>query len=205
MARVKAKWVKAHPVEVPEVGAFVGSKPQYRNYVVGRKPGHPTHEYYVKTKRVGNIASPRRLHTALRRRQCVLLRLAGKSYVEIGEEMNIGASQAWQYVTSSVELLNDTIKEKLPMVIDMELQRLDSMLAELWPNRRDPRTADSILRIMDRRSKFQGLDAAERREVHVTGLEGVSNEEIIRRVQGIIESQKEGGAGDAADGAEEEK
>jgi len=41
----------------------------------------------------------------------------------------------------------------------IELERLDKMTLSLFTRRNDPRTADTLLRIMERRAKLLGLDS----------------------------------------------
>lgn len=47
---------------------------------------------------------------------------------------------------------------------DLEVRRLEAVTQALWSKRGDPRVAEAIGRLSDRRAKLLGLDAPERRE-----------------------------------------
>ena len=87
------------------------------------------------------------------------LRRAGQSYHTIGSSMRVSKTRAYQLVLRGLEELQTQSKEKAEGVRELELLRLDSILLAHWLNRSDPRSADTILRVMERRAKLLGLDA----------------------------------------------
>jgi hypothetical protein len=57
------------------------------------------------------------------------------------------------------ELLKVACQETAAELRQMELARLDEIQLKLWDKRGDPRAADTLLRLFERRSKLMGLDA----------------------------------------------
>jgi hypothetical protein len=98
----------------------------------------------------------------MRRRQACELHLAGVSYEDIASQLGFQtASGAYQAVRSGVERQES---ETARQIRDIELRRLDAMLVGLWPTARKGNVAavDRVLRIMERRAHYLGLD-----ELHV--------------------------------------
>jgi hypothetical protein len=100
------------------------------------------------------------VQSAERRRQAVGLRLAGASYESIGHGLGISKQAAHKLVMGALEELAKRTAEDVAEMRQLELGRIDEILLALWTNRRDPRTADTILRAMDRRARLLGLDVA---------------------------------------------
>ena len=95
------------------------------------------------------------------------LRKAGVGYADIGTALGISTAGAYKSVMRALELLAEKTNENAEHVRDIELQRLDAMLKALWPRvlSGDEKAIDRVLRIMDRRARYLGLDAPERRDV----------------------------------------
>jgi hypothetical protein len=87
------------------------------------------------------------------------MRVAGASYEQIADGLGIGVASAWRHVQSALTASRRVTAETADKVRAMELRRIDAIVVSLWPRRSDPRTADTILRAMDRRAKLEGLDA----------------------------------------------
>lgn len=88
-------------------------------------------------------------------KKCLELRLEGYSYDQMAE------LTGWAYTTcrkAVKEALAQSVTEVADEVRMIEMRRLDEMLMAHWPNRALPRSADVILKLMDRRSKYLGLD-----------------------------------------------
>lgn len=104
-----------------------------------------------------------------KRRQAVELRLAGATYQQIADRLafanHSGARKAVQAG------LKEAIREPAEEVLDRELARLDSMLLGLWDKARrgDVFAVDRVLKIMDRRARYLGLDQV---KVEVTTRDG---------------------------------
>ena len=93
-----------------------------------------------------------------RKARCVELALAGHSYDEIALEVGYqNRGTAWRAVQDS---LNSRIAEAVTEYRDLELARLDALQAAHWPQAVDGsvRSADLVLRVIDRRMKLLGLD-----------------------------------------------
>lgn len=97
-----------------------------------------------------------------RRARCVELALAGHSYDEIAMEVGYqNRGTAWRAVQDS---LNSRISEAVTDYRELELARLDALQAAHWPQAvaGSVRSADLVLRVMDRRMKLLGLDQPRR-------------------------------------------
>lgn len=95
-----------------------------------------------------------------RKARCVQLALAGHSYDEIALEVGFAnRGTAWRVVQDA---LNSRITEAVTEYRELELARLDALQAAHWPQAvaGSVRSADLVLRIIDRRTKLLGLDQA---------------------------------------------
>lgn len=93
-----------------------------------------------------------------RRARCVELALAGHSYDEIALAVGYqNRGTAWRAVQDS---LNSRIAEGVAEYRDLELARLDALQAAHWPQAvaGSVRSADLVLRVIDRRMRILGLD-----------------------------------------------
>lgn len=86
---------------------------------------------------------------------CLKLRLEGKDYNEIAEELDSDYTSCRKAVK---EALAHSVSELAEEVRQIEVQRLDKIIAVHWPHREEPRHAEIILKVMDRRAKYLGLD-----------------------------------------------
>ena len=91
---------------------------------------------------------------------------------------------AYKDVKREIDKIRSTLREDAGEIVELELQRLDEMLVGLWAKARRGNTAaiDRVLKIMERRAKFLGIDAPERRE-----LTGAGGEPLVLRVKGFDE------------------
>ena len=95
---------------------------------------------------------------ALRRARALDLRRAGKSYPDIAAELGYsGAGSASKDVSRA---LDQVVQEAGKQLIQLERERLDGLLAILWPRaeRGDVRAARECVRVMERRARLLGLD-----------------------------------------------
>jgi predicted transcriptional regulator len=111
-------------------------------------------------------SSVRRIRTTEKTLKALELRKRGMNYTQIGEKLGCARSTACRYVLSELENLADKCREEAAHVRDLELQRLDDSTSSHTRGRgRDDLPAiDRCLRIMERRAKLLGLDAAEKVE-----------------------------------------
>ena len=99
------------------------------------------------------------------------LRRSGASYVEISRALAsrnppviLSAPRCYMIVKALLAEMNDRLADQVDEIRAIEFQRLDAILLSLWKSRSDPRTADTILRIVERRAKMAGIDAPIRTE-----------------------------------------
>jgi threonine synthase len=94
-------------------------------------------------------------------------RKAGMTYQRIAEAMDCAQTTAFEYVQDA---LRETQREPADKVRELELERLDAMLRAIWPDvlKGNRLAIDRALGIMDRRSRYLGIDAPQRRIVEVT-------------------------------------
>jgi len=88
------------------------------------------------------------------------------NYTQIGKTLGCARSTACRYVLSELEP-RERCREEAEHVRALELQRLDDLYTKAWDlvDAGGSETAiDRCLRIMERRSKLLGLDAAEKVE-----------------------------------------
>lgn len=94
-----------------------------------------------------------------RQRRAVELRLAGANYDVIARQLEYaGPSSARYAVQRGLEM---AIIEPSEEVLRHEIARLDRLMSGLWAKavKGDPSSVDRVLKIMDRRAKYLGLDA----------------------------------------------
>jgi hypothetical protein len=91
--------------------------------------------------------------------QALELRVTGTTYVEIGRTLRLSTTRAYQLVRAGMNEVNAELKETAAQLRQMELERLDAIHAAHWPKRENPRNAEIILRVMERRARLLGLDA----------------------------------------------
>lgn len=111
--------------------------------------------------------SPRRIAAAERKAEALKLRKSGATYDEIAEKLGLAnKASAFECVQRAIR---DITKEPAKDVLELEISRLDAMLAGLWDKATDgdEKAVTSALRIMDRRAKYLGLDQAPEQESSV--------------------------------------
>ena len=92
------------------------------------------------------------------------LRIAGMSEREIADEVTkrgtpVSDTTVHRIVCQALDRHNKLMDMKAEQLVRQEMVRLDNLTAALYANRNDPRVADTLLRIMERRAKYRGLDS----------------------------------------------
>ena len=116
-------------------------------------------------------SSVRRIRTTEKTLKALELRKRGLNYTQIGKKLGCNRSTACRYVLSELENLADKCREEAVHVRDLELQRLDDLYLIAYRaiiGGNNLAGIDRCLRIMERRAKLLGLDAAAK--VDVQGL-----------------------------------
>lgn len=106
-----------------------------------------------------SLTSERRLEGVERQVKALDLRKAGLSFPAIAEKLGYsGPGGAYKAVMTAIRR---TQQEPADEVRRLELERLDIMLQKTWEwvENGEPRAIDRVLRIMERRAKYLGLDA----------------------------------------------
>ena len=82
-----------------------------------------------------------------------------------------------------------------------ELVRLDAILLVHWQNRSDPRSAGTILRVMERRGKLLGLDAV------TSGVAEAGDrlDEVVSALRAVAEMPEPGASRSVADSRDSEQ
>lgn len=87
------------------------------------------------------------------------LRKSGATYGQIGSLLSISKTRAYQLVTEGMSILNIELKESAAQLLEIELARLDGLVAAHWPLKDRPRSAEVLLKVCDRRARLLGLYA----------------------------------------------
>ena len=75
-------------------------------------------------------ARGRTRRTLERDREALEMRYSGATYPEISKALGVGLATAYDAVHNAIK---DTLREPAEKVLDLELGRLDLMLASVWP------------------------------------------------------------------------
>lgn len=149
---------------------------------------------------LAEIRIKQRERTQVRDGECLNLRLAGATYADIAKIMGMAnkavARNACQRAMGEARARRDWAAEG---VKDLELARLDKMLVGVWQKATSGSEAAiaAVLRIMERRAAYIGLDAPKRTEV--TGADGgpievetlvLTEEDRDRRIFEIVEQAR---------------
>jgi hypothetical protein len=109
--------------------------------------------------------SQNRLAAHDRKLRALELRKRAMTYPEMARELGYaGPSGAYQAVIGA---LRETLREPAEQVRTLELERLDAMLEAVWRAALsgDLKAIDAVLKLMDRRSRYLGLDAPQRVDI----------------------------------------
>ncbi|WP_157556254.1 helix-turn-helix domain-containing protein [Nocardia acidivorans] len=101
--------------------------------------------------------SPVSIDKRKRMAQALQLRETGANYRQIAQALDISTSTAHAYVD---EAMKELTREPAESLLALELSRLDAMLLGIWKkaSRGDLQSIDRALKIMERRTKYTGLD-----------------------------------------------
>lgn len=93
--------------------------------------------------------------------QMLELRKAGMTYDRIGEALGVSKQAVHKSVTKALREITSKAAESAEEIRNLELIRLDAMLAGLWAQaaRGNPGAIDRALKIAERRAKITGIDA----------------------------------------------
>lgn len=102
-----------------------------------------------------------RAKTAERREKAIALRLAGATWEQIAQALKYaGKAAAYVDVQRALRQRIEAQHERADELLMLELMRLDRLQQGLWAQAigGDPKAADAVLRVIDRRIRLLGLD-----------------------------------------------
>lgn len=104
----------------------------------------------------------RKAAMADKRKQALALRVSGASYEQVANAVGFAHKSGAQHCIDAA--IKDIYREPAKNLIQLECARLDAMLLGLWQKARqgDTQAVTTVIRIMDRRAAFLGLDAPEK-------------------------------------------
>jgi hypothetical protein len=131
-----------------------------------------------------------------RMRQALDLRIIGRSYAEIADEMGVSIPTAHQYVTEAIERVTADEVRHADLARQMMLLRLDALLRAQWKKATagDERATAAALKILERQSKLLGLDAPARIDItarirQMAIEEGLDPDEAVEEARRIVKAR----------------
>ena len=114
------------------------------------------------------------------------LRRSGLTYQEIANKLGVSLETAHSAVKAGMNEIAEHIRGDAAVLAAEEVARLDAMMVGLWTQARTGHlgAVDRVLRIMERRARLLGLDAAPKRAPDDAGL---APEEAARVARDAIE------------------
>jgi hypothetical protein len=128
-----------------------------------------------------------RAKTAERRHKAVEMRLSGLDWQTIADKLGYASrGAANKDVARAVDLLTREVVTAAAELRDLELLRLDRLQAAMWSDAMagDDKAVRAILRIMDRRARLLGLDAAKT-------IKTVMTTELDERIAALTERMRQ--------------
>ncbi len=135
----------------------------------------------------------RRLEAHWRTLKALELRLAGKGYQAIADELRYKSpASAFKAVQRA---LKATLQEPADELRRLELSRLDELFDSLWERRHQAHVVDRLLSIMERRAKLLGLDAPTKVDIshrlrELAEANGLNPQEVMRQAEEIIRATR---------------
>lgn len=142
--------------------------------------------------KMNSPTSARRIVARARESTALEMRAGGATYRSIAQELNVSPPAAFKAVTRAISKMVAANNELARNVVELELIRLDRLLFAIWPaatERGSLEAVDRVLKIMERRSKFLGLDAPVKTVVGDMGEAEFLND-LANSVLGDPENQK---------------
>lgn len=128
------------------------------------------------------------------RQKALAMRIAGASYQQIGAALHITDTSAHRHVQKALERIDSKTAELAEQVRAMELKRLDALMVGIWKEAvgpdgtmGDPKAVETVLKVMDRRARLLGLDAAQKSEVRIDEL---TDEQRAARVAALFDAAR---------------
>lgn len=140
-----------------------------------------------------NRSHPDRVVATEKQLHALELRKQGLNYEEIAEMMGISRQGAWDAVSKGLKNYARVTDEIAEDVREMEIARMDKMLATHLDLAVEgsTRSAEIVLKIMDRRAKLLGLDTPVKQKIEHTGKDGEPIEHSMTFAQLVMHAYKD--------------
>lgn len=121
------------------------------------------------------------------------LRRAGVTFDQIAK--SVGYTNKGTAYEAYRRALTRTLQQPADEVRELELDRLDRAQTAIWASvmQGDPAAVNTLLKIMDRRSKYLGLDAPVKQQVEIAAYDGGTD--IDREVERLADTLRRVGRG----------
>lgn len=136
-----------------------------------------------------SAVSAARVQAAERRLEALRLRRDGYTYQQIASALGVSVSRAHDLVTGAYRQLREELSETADDALQLDLSRLDGLLRAHWPRAvgagaepPDPKSAEVVLKMIDRRARLLGLDAPTKTEGSLR-LSALSDSELIAKAR----------------------
>lgn len=124
----------------------------------------------------------RKVTAAERRQQAINLRMGGKTFQQIGEQLGITKQSAHSLVITALKEISTKTAESAEELRRMEMERLDFMRNAIWGQviNGDVLAIDRALRISKRMAELLGLDAPTKSDVTSDGEKIIQVIEVVK-------------------------
>lgn len=138
----------------------------------------------------GKNANRKEYERTERKRNALELRLAGASYRDIAQALNVSPATAMQ---DCKEALADIPMQQADEMRTVELSRLDRLQRAVWPKavKGDLQAVDRAIKIIDRRAKLFGLDAPQQVQITANDVDlDAAVDKMLRVAEMALEKEK---------------
>lgn len=138
----------------------------------------------------GRNSNSKEYDRAERKRNALELRLAGASYRDIAQALDISPATAMQ---DCKEALADIPMQQADEMRTVELSRLDRLQRAVWPKaiKGDLQAVDRAIKIIDRRAKLFGLDAPQQVQITANDIDlDAAVDKMLRVAEMALEKEK---------------
>jgi hypothetical protein len=120
----------------------------------------------MKERRAYRERSPKRIAGVQLAEKALELRIAGKTFAQIGAALGISDTHAHRLVTNALAERKEHRARLAEGLLELELERCDRLQRALATQvaRGDVRAVVATLKVMERRARLLGLDAAQKLE-----------------------------------------
>ena len=138
----------------------------------------------------GRNSNSKEYDRAERKRNALELRLAGASYRDIAQALDVSPATAMQ---DCKEALADIPMQQADEMRTVELSRLDRLQRAVWPKavKGDLQAVDRAIKIIDRRAKLFGLDAPQQVQITANDIDlDAAVDKMLRVAEMALEKEK---------------